>query len=116
MRSLFYICLALILATPAAAEFARITERAEFVAAVEGKRLTRALVDLRVSASGVISGKGAVWDVTGNWDWQGGYFCRSLIWGGDDLGYNCQEVSRDGSKLRFTSDKGTGQSATFTLR
>ena len=116
MRSLLSICTALVLATPAAAEFTRITERAEFVAAVEGKRLVRALVDLRVSNGGAIRGKGAVWDVTGNWEWKGGYFCRSLIWGGEDLGYNCQEVSRDGNTLRFTSDKGAGQSATFKLR
>ena len=116
MRSFLSICIALFLATPAAAEFTRITERADFVAAVEGKRLTRALVSLRVTGGGAISGRGGVWDVTGNWDWQGGYFCRSLIWGGDDLGYNCQEVTRDGNTLRFTSDKGAGQSATFTLR
>jgi hypothetical protein len=39
-----------------------------------------------------------------------------LVWGGDDLGYNCQEVKTNGSQLRITSDKGTGDSADFRLR
>ena len=101
---------------PAVAEYARIQSKSDFVAAVNGKRLTRRLVELRVTSGGVISGKGAVWEVSGNWSWKDSYFCRTLIWGGKDLGYNCQVVMRDGAKIRFTSDKGAGESAVLTLR
>ena len=101
---------------PAAAEYARIQNKSDFVAAVNGNRLTRPLVDLRVTSGGAISGKGAVWEVTGKWSWKDGYFCRTLVWGGKDLGYNCQLVARDGAKLRFTSDRGAGESAVLTLR
>ncbi|MDW4498386.1 dihydrodipicolinate reductase [Sulfitobacter sp. D35] len=100
----------------ASADFAKLQSESDFLRAVQGKVLTRPLVRLQVGADGSIAGRGATWDVDGNWAWQGGYFCRSLNWGGDDLGYNCQEVALDGSRIRFTSDKGAGRSADFTLR
>ena len=103
-------------ASPALAEFQTITSRDAFVQLVGGKTLTRTLVKLNVLPDGRISGKGMSWEVTGEWSWQNGYLCRSLYWGGDDLGYNCQEVKANGNRVRITSDKGTGQSADFRLR
>ncbi|SHH50292.1 dihydrodipicolinate reductase [Marivita hallyeonensis] len=100
----------------AAAELKRIDDRSEFVALVQGKTLSRPMVRLQVGADGSISGRGVTWDVTGNWSWENGYFCRDLNWGGDDLGYNCQEVLANGSEMRFTADRGAGQSADFRLR
>ena len=100
----------------AAAELKRIDDKAEFVQLVQGKTLSRPLVRLRVSADGTISGRGVRWDVTGSWSWQNGFFCRDLNWGGDDLGYNCQEVRANGNEMRFTSDRGAGDSADFRLR
>ena len=112
-------CAAFFALTGAAwAEFQKLDSQRDFVSVVEGKTLTRPLVELRVTESGGISGTGAVWDVSGQWVWKGGYFCRSSadIWGDDDLGYNCQEVAVNGGKIRFTSDKGAGQSAVFSLK
>ncbi len=110
-------CAAMIgLALPAFADFQQVTSRSEFVSIVNGKTLTRPLVKIRVAPNGSISGKGASWDVKGKWQWKGNYLCRSLEWGGDDLGYNCQEIKVKGSTMRITSDKGAGQSADFRLR
>lgn len=103
-------------AAPAFAEFQKITTRSDFMALVGGKTLTRPLVKLQVLPDGQIAGTGAVWEVTGQWQWEGEYLCRSLEWGGDDLGYNCQEVKVDGENVRITSDRGAGQSADFSLR
>ena len=102
MKSLFASISAcvLALATPAFADYEKVTTKADFVALVAGQ----------------ISGMGAVWEITGQWQWKGNYLCRSLEWGGDDLGYNCQSVEADGAKMRITSDKGAGQSAEFRLR
>jgi hypothetical protein len=100
----------------AQAELAKISDRDQFVQLVSGKTLSRTLVSLKVSPDGNIMGNGAGWDINGNWAWRDGYFCRELNWGGDDLGYNCQEVRVNGSKIRFTSDKGSGDSADFRLR
>lgn len=103
-------------ATGAQAEFARIASQDAFLDHVTGRTLTRPLVELRVTPDGRIEGRGSVWDVTGNWSWRDGYFCRDLFWGGDALGYNCQEVQVGAGRVRFTSDRGSGQSAVFRLR
>lgn len=108
--------LALAAATPASAEFAKVDSQEEFVSLISGKELRRPLVRLQVSSAGEISGMGAAWPVTGNWTWREGYFCRDLFWGGDPLGYNCQEVRTHENRIRFTSDKGSGDSAEFRLR
>ena len=107
--------LSLAAASPAAADFQKIDSEQSFKQLVSGKTLTRPMVRLQVSPQGAISGRGMTWDVTGSWSWQNGYFCRDLAWGGDDLGYNCQEVTVNGRKIRFTSDRGAGDFADFTL-
>tara|TARA_R110000787_G_scaffold31528_1_gene83538 strand:+ start:1663 stop:2079 length:417 start_codon:yes stop_codon:yes gene_type:complete len=104
------------LATPTLAEYQQVNTKADFVALVTGKSLTRPLVKLQVLPNGQISGFGAAWEITGKWQWKAGYLCRSIEWGGDDLGYNCQTVEADGNKMRITSDKGSGDSAEFKLR
>ncbi len=118
MKNVFILACASLfaLSTAAFADFQKVQSQNDFVSAISGKTLTRPLVELQVTPGGSISGTGAVWPVSGKWSWKDGYFCRSLEWGGDDLGYNCQEVAVAGTKIRFTSDKGTGKSADFTLR
>lgn len=104
------------MAGAAQADFAKVQDKNEFLALVTGKTLSRPLIRLQVSRDGSISGMGARWEVTGNWSWRDGYFCRDLYWGGDELGYNCQEVrARGDGRIRFTSDRGAGQSAVFNL-
>lgn len=107
---------AMMAATPALAELTKIDSAADFKSVVSGKTLSYPLVKLQVRPNGSITGKGAKWPVTGQWTWKNGYFCRSLEWGGDDLGYNCQEVKASDSKIRFTSDQGSGQTIVFNLR
>ncbi|WP_425040888.1 dihydrodipicolinate reductase [Primorskyibacter sp. S187A] len=100
----------------AQAELATVKTKQQFVELIAGKTLSRPFVKLQVTPNGSISGRGARWDVEGNWTWQDGYFCRDLFWGGDPLGYNCQEVRANGNRVRFTSDRGAGDSAEFRLR
>jgi hypothetical protein len=114
--AVFFAALTALTASPTLAEFAKVASEQEFIALISGKKLTRPLVKIEVSPSGQISGTGASWAVTGQWQWQGSYFCRSLEWGGDDLGYNCQEVASDGGRIRFTSDQGAGDAAIFALK
>ncbi|SFR14245.1 dihydrodipicolinate reductase [Poseidonocella sedimentorum] len=106
-----------LLASPASAEFEQITERAAFLSLVEGRALHRPLIALTVTRQGGITGRGAGLAVRGSWEWRAGYFCRDLVWGTRDLGFNCQKVERDAQgRVRFTSDRGAGQSAEFRLR
>ncbi|KGK78559.1 dihydrodipicolinate reductase [Thalassobacter stenotrophicus] len=96
--------------------FEKIDSRTDFVSLIDGKALTRFGIKLDVTGQGGILGRGFGRDVTGAWQWQGNYFCRSLYWGTYDLGYNCQEVRVNGDTLRFTSDQGAGDSADLKLR
>jgi hypothetical protein len=54
--------------------------------------------------------------VTGTWVWEDRYFCRVLYWGGKTFEHNCQEVALNGDKIRFTTEKGAGEFADFTLK
>ena len=99
-----------------AASAKQVTDKSEFLNIVSGKTISRPLVKISVTSDGRIFGKGAKWPVTGNWSWKGGYFCRSLDWGGSDLGYDCQMVTFENGSIRFTSQRGKGQSAAFSLR
>jgi len=93
-----------------------ITNRSDFESLVIDKKLERFLISLSVTNDGKIKGSAAGREVIGDWDWIDGFFCRNLLWGKRELKYNCQEVTFDGRRLRFISDKGKGQSASFALR
>lgn len=115
IKSILTVLVAMI-GTSVSAEFAKVDSQEEFVSLIAGKELKRPFVRLEVSSEGEISGVGAAWPVTGNWTWREGYFCRDLFWGGDPLGYNCQEVQAKDNRIRFTSDKGRGDSAEFRVK
>ena len=117
MRVLIGAIAAICFGVPAMADLTKVQDQDRFVELVQGKTLTRPLVKLTVTPDGRIEGRGARWDVEGTWSWKDGYFCRDLFWGGDALGYNCQQVqaTADG-RIKFTSDRGAGDSAMFRLR
>ncbi|MEL6640674.1 MAG: dihydrodipicolinate reductase [Pseudomonadota bacterium] len=101
-----------------AQSFQPVTDKQTFLQILGNKRLSNRLygVNLKVNADGGIIGTGAGWDVTGTWSWQDGFFCREMTWGGDPIPYNCQLVETNGRDLRFTTDQGAGDSASFRLR
>lgn len=106
-----------LLALPALADQPRpITDRGEFLSLVQGRDLTRLGISLNVTGDGRITGSAMGRAVSGTWDWDKGYFCRVLKWGGKVIdAYNCQAVQLEGAALRFTSDKGQGDSARLRL-
>ena len=97
-------------------EYLVITDKHAFIAAIKDKTLKRPLIRLEVTEDGKIIGRAAMLSVTGQWTWENSYFCRDLFWGSRNLGYNCQQVSHSGIKIRFTSDKGEGDFADFTVK
>ena len=117
MRMMMFAAAAALSAGPVLAELVKVDDQSRFVQLVNGKTLTRPFVKLNVTPDGKIAGRGTRWDVEGTWSWENGYFCRDLFWGGDPLGYNCQEVqATDDGRIKFTSDRGAGDSAMFRLR
>jgi hypothetical protein len=99
-----------------AAAFEPVRAKDEFLSAITGKALTRTGISLTVTAAGKIEGRAFGRPVRGDWQWQDGYFCRSLFYGERNLGDNCQLVQRRGDTLRFTSDRGAGRYADLRLR
>lgn len=113
------LCLTVATALPAAAQnYAPVTDEATFLAMIGSKNLSNRLygVNLRVSPDGTISGNAAGWDINGTWSWENGFFCREMNWGGDPIPHNCQLVEASGRDMRFTTDQGAGDSASFRLR
>ena len=99
-----------------ALSFETVKSRAQFVEIVQNKDLRLTGIKVNVLSSGQIKGRAYGVGVRGNWQWQNGFFCRSLYWGKRDLGPNCQEVKVHGDTIRFTSDKGAGQFADLAIR
>lgn len=117
MRLAIAALIAVLAAGPALAEFKRVTDRESFVSLVQDRNLTRLGIRLNVSETGKIKGRAFGQNVSGQWKWSSGYFCRDLYLNGDILdGDNCQTVEVRGDTLRFTSDKGTGEYADLRLR
>ena len=103
-------------ASPALADFQRVTERDSFVSLIQDKDLTRLGIRLQVTTDGKIRGRAFGQRVSGDWDWNGGFFCRDLYVNDDVLDPdNCQLVEVKGNTLRFTSDKGQGDYADLRL-
>ena len=99
--------------------FEPVRDKGQFLSLVDGKELRIGLYNLtlKVRPDGKITGRALGWDISGSWRWQDGYFCRDMDWSGYAIDYNCQLVEARGDReLRFTSDKGQGDSASLRLR
>lgn len=106
----------MLIASQISASEITVSSRSDFEDLVINKKLERFLISLSVTKDGKIKGSAAARSVTGDWDWIDDYFCRSMLWGAREIKYNCQKVTFDGRRLRFISDQGKGQSASFALR
>lgn len=116
----FATAFAALMALPAHAnDFAKVTDKSAFLKLVDGRDLRIGMFNLtlQLRGDGTIKGSALGWDITGSWDWKDGYFCREMDWSGKAIDYNCQLVEASGAeKLRFTVDKGMGDSASFDIR
>ena len=85
-----------------------ITNRSDFENLVIEKKLKRFLISLSVGSDGKIKGSAAGRNVTGDWDWIDGFFCRTLLWGKRELKYNCQQVTFDANDCALFLIEGKG--------
>lgn len=119
-RILTALALLALTALPLRAEggFVPVREDEAFLRLVEGRTLRIPLygLSLTVASDGTIRGNALGWGVTGTWRWEDGYFCREMDWSGRAIPFDCQLVEAKGDRLRFTVDRGAGDSAVFRLR
>lgn len=104
-------------ASPVVAQgMTRVTKKADFIRLVSGRELQQFGIGLTVSPGGAISGSAFGTTVSGSWVWQDGFFCRDLAYARTRIERNCQLVQSDGRVVRFTADRGKGDSADLRLR
>ena len=53
--------------------------------------------------------------VSGEWSWEGEYYCRDVAIGTRDLGRDCQVVTASANRISYTRNRGSGQTSTFEL-
>ncbi len=100
-------------------EFLPVRDKSQFLSVVEGRELRLPLFRIRIAVQpdGQIEGSALGWSLNGRWDWRDGYFCRDIDWSGMEIPFNCQLVEvRGAEEIRFTVDRGAGDSASFRLR
>ncbi|MEM7711420.1 MAG: dihydrodipicolinate reductase [Pseudomonadota bacterium] len=109
--------LALLLALPMPAWAAGpVSSREGFLSLVEGRRLVGDGVSLMVEPDGRITGRGLGLQISGNWTWEDGLFCRTLDTAVRDFPRDCQTVEHRGTSLRFTANGGDGDVADLRLQ
>lgn len=98
--------------------FVPVKDRDRFLDLIEARELRHPFgIRLVVTPDGQITGSALGWPVSGTWNWQDGYFCREMNWSGTPIPFNCQLVeANDRNRLRFTVDRGAGETATFRLQ
>lgn len=119
LRLLFVLSLIAAPTIASANEFEPVRDKSQFLDLVQNRVLRIGLYNLSINVlpDGSIKGSALGWSITGNWNWQDGYFCRQMDWSGMEIAYNCQLVEAQGAeRLRFTVDRGAGDSAVFRLR
>jgi hypothetical protein len=117
LRSLLLFVLTLPLVA-AADGFQPVREKSRFLDLVQNRELQNGRYSLaaNVLPDGRIAGTALGKDITGQWTWQNGYFCPEMYLSGEPVDYNCLLVEAQGAeRLRFTVDRGKGDSATFQL-
>lgn len=114
-----FLVFVLVLCLPTlASAFEKVQEKEQLLAAVDGRELSIGVFRLSITlnSDGSLRGRAMGWDMTGNWTWENGLFCRKMDWSGYEIDQDCQLVEKSGDKLRFTSDAGQGRSAVFILQ
>ena len=115
-----FILAVLMLCLPGVAQandFAPVRDKEAFLSLVKDKDLRIGLYNLtlKVTPDGKITGSALGWDISGNWKWEDGYFCRDFN-GKGLLGYDCQTVELRQDTLRFRAQQGNGDTLDLRLR
>ena len=80
----------------AGADERQITTKKEFMRLVAGKKHTNKHGNITLRKDGFVTGKFTGGAATGVWDWEGELFCRKVIIGTRDFGYDCVQVTISG--------------------
>ncbi len=111
-----------IFAGSASADYATVQDRGEFLSIVGGRTLVLTRpgiarpIAIQVQQNGSLTGEARGYELNGDWQWTDGRFCRQMDWGGFNVRFSCQQVSKNGNTLKFVSDRGLFRTAYFELQ
>ena len=93
----------------------QITTEKEFRAKVVGKKLITERGNVTIQADGSLTGQLGGKEVSGEWTWDDGYYCRSVAFGNRQLRDDCQMVTIVGKEVTFYRKKGYGDGFVYYL-
>ena len=88
---------------------ARITTEQGFREKAVGKKLVQKHGYVIVHDDGTLTGAFGKKKITGTWNWEDTYYCRTAKLGKKDFGHDCQVVEVSGDGLIFIRKKGKGK-------
>ena len=97
------------------AEWRRIDTRAEFIDIFADEVLLGDDLRFTIHSSGGITGQTGGQDFFGSWYWEGGFFCRAVSSGEEDLGWDFEVIERRGLHMRYTRQMGQGESSVVAI-
>lgn len=89
----------------------RVETEEMFRRAFADKALTSEGMEFTIHSDGRISGRIGTSRLTGAWYWRDRYFCRTAELDGEDLGLDCEIIEILGNQMRYTRDKGNGDTS-----
>ncbi|MDP5217467.1 hypothetical protein Q5Y75_09585 [Ruegeria sp. 2205SS24-7] len=93
-----------------------IKKEKQFLEEVAGRKLVMGHSWVRIAPEGSVSGRGPKGgEITGNWQWDGRYYCRDITIDAVPLAQDCQTVSVRGNVVTFTHKKGKGVPVSWVI-
>lgn len=106
-----------VLATSAtASDYKRISKKSEYLSIVADKKTFADWGWLIATSDGTLMGEINGEAAQGKWDWEGGFWCRTISFGSTTMSRNCQSIHVSGNKLVAIRDKGTGDQVHMTIK
>ena len=93
----------------------KIETEQEFRDVIVGKRLSSKHGHVIVHDDGTMTGEFGSKNLTGTWNWDNRYFCRTAKLGSKKFSLDCQTVTVSGDKVTFQRNKGTGKRNKYRL-
>ncbi|MCP5038370.1 MAG: hypothetical protein GY945_12315 [Rhodobacteraceae bacterium] len=95
--------------------FTRIVDESGFIGTVTDREITSRLGTLIIGSDGKVTGSVPIGKVTGSWNWDEGYWCRTVKIGFLKQSEDCQSVEVSPTEVRFAAEKGTGKAVLFSF-
>lgn len=100
----------------AAGDFKRIKTEAEYREKIAGDKFVSGKDHVVIKENGKMSGKFGGKKLVGAWNWQQGYWCRTIRVGGKDLGSDCQVVMASDTQMYLIRKQGKGDKSQLFTR